>query len=135
MSSTVTATDSELVFATGLPGFGDAHRFVLVRIGGEESLFSMLRSSDDAGCEFVVVPPELFFPEYAPVIDDDLAVRIGLETADDALLLVIVTITDPPQDSTANLLGPVVVNRRTRQAVQAILEPGSYSTREALLSA
>ena len=130
-----TAVDTEIYFESGLPGFNEAHRFALVRIGGEDSLFSMLRSTDDAGLEFVVVPPELFFPDYVPEIDDDMAARIGLDSADDALLLVIVTITDPLGDSTANLLGPVVVNQRTRQAIQAILDPATYSTREALLPA
>ena len=125
----------ELVFDSGLPGFGDARRFMLARIGDENSLFSMLRSTDGSDLEFVVVPPELFFPEYAPEIDDDVALRLGLTSADDALLLVIVTIVEPLSGSTANLLGPIVVNPRTRQAVQAVLDPGSYSTREALLPA
>ena len=134
--TTLTDTETpELVFDSGLPGFNEARRFTLVRIGGEDSLFSMLRSADDSGLEFVVVPPEMFFPEYAPEIDDDVALRLGLDSAEDALLLVIVTIVEPLAGSTANLLGPIVVNRRTRQAVQAVLDPGSYSTREALLPA
>lgn len=129
------STDTELVFDAGLPGFADARRFELVRIGGEDSLFSMLRSVEHHGLEFVVVPPEVFFPDYSPEVDDDMAARLGLGSAADALLLVIVTITDPLGDSTANLLGPIVVNRRTRRAVQAILDPATYATRETLLSA
>ena len=118
----------ELNFASGLPGFPDARRFVLVRIGDELSPFSVLRSldgspEDGAAIEFVVTHPGLFFPDYAPEIDDDTAER----------LLVIVTVTDPVATSTANLLGPIVVNRHTRAAAQAVLGASGYNTREALV--
>jgi flagellar assembly factor FliW len=124
----------ELHFATGLPGFPDVRRFVLVRLGDELSPFSVLRSLDvDAGPEFVVTHPGPFFPDYAPEIDDDTAGRLELTSADDALLLVIVTVGDPVATSTANLLGPIVVNRHTRVAAQAVLGSSGYATREALV--
>jgi flagellar assembly factor FliW len=125
----------ELHFATGLPGFPDARRFVLVRLGDDDSPFSVLRSLEEDSLEFVVTPPGQFFPAYEPEIDDVTAERLALQDADDALLLVIVTVADPPRDSTANLLGPIVVNRHTRAAAQAVLESGRYDTREALLPA
>ncbi|HEX6382882.1 MAG TPA: flagellar assembly protein FliW, partial [Acidimicrobiia bacterium] len=80
-----------------------------------------------------VTHPGLFFPDYAPEIDDDTAERLELKSADDALLLVIVTVTDPVATSTANLLGPIVVNRHTRAAAQAVLGASGYNTREALV--
>jgi len=124
----------ELHFASGLPGFPDVHRFVLVRLGDEASPFSVLRSLEEgADVEFVVTHPGLFFPDYEPEIDDDTAGRLELESADDALLLVIVTVADPVADSTANLLGPIVVNRHTRTAAQAVLGSSGYATREALV--
>ena len=124
----------ELHFASGLPGFPDARRFVLVRLGDELSPFSVLRSLDNpTDLEFIVTHPGLFFPDYAPEVDDDTADRLELKSADDALLLVIVTVTDPVAASTANLLGPIVVNRHTRAAAQAVLGASGYNTREALV--
>ena len=128
----------ELYFAGGLPGFPDARRFVLVRLGDEASPFSVLRSLDDGpddrpGLEFVVTHPAMFFPDYEPEIDDDVAGRLELKSAEDALLLVIVTVADPVSASTANLLGPIVVNRHTRSAAQAVLGNSGYATREALV--
>lgn len=126
----------ELHFAGGLPGFPDARRFVLLRLGDETSPFSVLRSLDDeVDLEFVVTHPGLFFPDYEPEIDDDTAARLELQSADDALLLVIVTVGDPVAASTANLLGPIVVNRHTRAAAQAVLGNSGYATREALVPA
>jgi flagellar assembly factor FliW len=124
----------ELHFASGLPGFPDARRFVLVRLGDDLSPFSVLRSLDNpTDLEFIVTHPGLFFPDYAPEVDDDTADRLELKSADDALLLVIVTVTDPVAASTANLLGPIVVNRHTRAAAQAVLGASGYNTREALV--
>jgi flagellar assembly factor FliW len=126
----------ELHFASGLPGFPDARRFVLVRIGDELSPFSVLRTLDNsADLEFVVTHPGLFFPDYEPEIDDDTANRLELKSGEDALLLVIVTVADPVASSTANLLGPIVVNRHTRAAAQAVLGNSKYATREVLVPA
>jgi len=138
MSANVAEELPELHFAGGLPGFPDVRRFVLVRLGDEHSPFSVLRSLDDGpdiapAVEFVVTHPSLFFPDYEPEIDDDIAARLELKSADDALLLVIVTVTDPVAASTANLLGPIVVNRHTRAAAQAVLGNSGYATREALV--
>jgi flagellar assembly factor FliW len=125
----------ELHFAGGLPGFPDVRRFVLVSLGDELNPFSVLRSLDEgADLEFVVTHPGLFFPNYEPEIDDDTANRLELKSAEDALLLVIVTVSDPVTDSTANLLGPIVVNRHTRAAAQAVLGNSGYATCEALVS-
>lgn len=111
----------ELLFPDGLMGFPDAKRFALISWGGEDSPFSLLHNLDDETLEFVVVPPSYFFPDYEPVIDDEVAARLGLSTADDALMLVIVTVPDEPRAATANLLGPVIINRHTLTAGQVVL--------------
>ena len=71
--------------------------------------------------------------DYEPEIDDETVARLDLGSADDALLLVIVTVAKPIEASTANLLGPIVVNRHTRAAAQAVLGNSGYATREALV--
>jgi flagellar assembly factor FliW len=123
----------ELHFAAGLPGFPDHRRFTLVWWGDEDGPFSILVSLDEPTVEFLVVPPAMFFPDYEPEIDDDVAERLGLETAEDALLLVIVTVGDDPAAATANLLGPIIVNRHTRDAIQAVLVEGDHPLRAPLL--
>ena len=122
----------ELRFADGLPGFPASHRFTLVRWGGDESSFSVLRSIDDEDLRFVVVPPGLFFPDYAPVLSDDDAARLGLDDADDAIVLVVVSLGARPEDATANLLGPIVINRHTLSAAQVVLTGQDLPTRQAL---
>ena len=112
----------ELVFGAGLPGFPDAHRFALVRFDEDgDAPFAILRCLDTPDLEFVVVHPFEFFPSYAPELDDETTERLDLRSADDAVILAIVTVPDEVKDATANLAAPIVVNRRTRQAAQALL--------------
>src|SRR6478752_5397056 len=120
------ADTAELIFESGLPGFPDTRRFTLVRWGDEDSPFSIMRSLDHDGLEFVVVPPMVFFPDYEPELDDTTAARLDLDQAEDAIVLVMVTLGQRATDATANLLGPIVVNRHTRRAAQAVLASSGY---------
>lgn len=123
---------SGLLFETGLPGFAEARRFELVRWGAEDSPFSILRSVEHEGLEFVVVPPAVFFPDYEPEIDDATVTRLAIADPADVILLVMLTLGDRAADATANLLGPIVVNRHTRRAAQAVLANSGYELRTPL---
>ncbi len=119
---------------TGLVGVPEAQQFSLTRWGGEDSPYALLRALDAEDLAFVVVPPSVFFPDYAPVVDDDLVAHLELTDADDAVVLVIVTVGDPVERSTANLLGPIVVNRHTHRAAQAVLSPDEHDARCPLIT-
>lgn len=132
LSRTSTGLDtSELHFAAGLPGFPDQHRFTLTW-WGDSDLFSILRSVENPDIEFVVVPPFAFFPSYEPELDDTTAERLGITTGEDALVLVIVTLGERPEDATANLMAPIVVNQHTLEATQAVLIGTNYEIRARL---
>jgi flagellar assembly factor FliW len=104
-----------------LAGFPDHRRFALVALD-EAGLLYALRSLEDPDLRFLVAPPAPFFPDYAPELDDAWVERLALHGADDALVLVVVTTGALPADATANLLAPVVVNRRTLRAAQVVLD-------------
>ena len=125
----------ELTFASGLPGFPGERRFGLVRWGAFEGPYSLMVDLDDPSVRFLVMPPYVFFPDYVVDLEDSDAARIHLERAEDCLLLVIVTLTGRPEDATANLLGPVVINLKTREGIQAVLAESGYSTRTPLSTA
>jgi len=123
----------EIVFDGGLPGFNEAHRFTLVSWGGDDSPFSLMRSLEYEGLEFVVVPPSVFFPDYEPEIDDATVDRLGLTDPADVILLVMLTLGDRAIDATANLMGPIVVKRHSRKACQAVLANSGYDLRTPLV--
>ncbi len=125
----------ELRFEHGLPGFPGERRFALVRWGAFEGPYSLMVDLDDPSVRFLVMPPYVFFPDYVVDLDDSVASRIHLERPEDCLLLVIVTLTGRPEDATANLLGPIVINLETREGTQAVLAESGYSTRTPLATA
>jgi flagellar assembly factor FliW len=63
----------------------------------------LLRSTEEAALEFVV-PPSLFYSDYAPEIDDANAARLRLTDAGDALLLVVFTIGTDASPATPTCL-------------------------------
>ena len=106
-----------------------------MRWGGDDSPFALLRSLEEEELSFLVVPPAAFFADYEFELEDATAERLGLEHPSDALVLVIVTVGDDVATATANLMGPIVINRHNRQAVQAVLTRSGYSLRTPLVGA
>lgn len=122
----------EIVFAGGLIGFPDSHRFLLVQLDDATEDVFELRSLDEPGLGFVTVAPAAFFPDYAPEIDDATADELGLTRAEDALVLAVVTLGETGSDATANLLAPVVVNQHTAHGCQAVLSEQNWPLRAPL---
>lgn len=124
----------ELIFESGLPGFPDEHRFALV--AWEDGPYASLQSLENPDLEFVVVPPYVFYPEYEPEIDDSTIERLGIASEEDVVLLIMVSInTEDVSQSTANLLGPIVINARLHRGAQAVLQNTEYDPRTPLISA
>ena len=117
-----------LEFPEGLPGFPSVRRFELGELDNMAP-FCVLKSLDMPGLQFVVVPPGALFENYVIEVPEDDVAGLELAQADDALVLVIVTVSQPP---TVNLLGPVVVNRRTGRSRQVVLIGSGYEVRTPL---
>lgn len=114
--------ESTLEFPDGIPGFPSARRFVLTDLtDDEDGPFQVLQSLDDPELSMVVAVPWPFFPDYAPAIDETDRVDLGLEEAEDAIVFCAVT-ADPDAGTVfLNLLGPFIVNARTRRGRQVVL--------------
>ena len=133
MLETHAATDiAEITFPAGLPGFPHAHRFEVASWGPVGSPFLLLSSLEERDIAFVVVPPWVFYPEYDFELDSDTAERLAIDAAEDAVVFAVVTLRERLEDSTLNLLGPIVVNRFTHEAAQVVLPSAGYSVRAPL---
>ena len=132
-----TVTDTELNMpiidmAVPMPGFPAHRQFVLVRLNDNGLLYAFT-SVDDPNLRFLVAPPEPFFPDYAPEIDK--AVFAALNTKDPDRLLVMVVITAGVQETTANLLAPIIVDRDSRRAMQVVLAGSDMPVRAVMRQA
>ncbi|MCU4185012.1 flagellar assembly protein FliW [Acidiferrimicrobium sp. IK] len=129
------AVPHELTFPSGLPGFPAVRSFECAPWGGEGSDILVLSASEPRAFQFVVVPPAVFFPDYRPEFSADHLASVGIERPDDGAVLVILTLGATAETATANLLGPILLNPRTGQAVQAVQPAGSYNTRAPIVPA
>lgn len=107
-----------------MPGFPDHRRFALVQLDPGGDLCS-LTSLDDPDLRFLVVPSAPFFPDYSPEVGDDVVAALGIESAADVLVLLVLNPGAGLHDTTANLAAPLLVNPTTRRAGQVVLDkPG-----------
>lgn len=120
-------------FAAGLPGFPGVRRFLLEDLGESLRPFRRLRSvGGEPEVSFTVVEPGLLFGNYTVEIDDDHQASLGVASAGEVLTLVLVTVPRPPLPPTANLLGPIVVNKTTGAAAQVVQHKSGYKVAEPL---
>ena len=122
-----------LRFPQGLVGFPDMERFFMYADERVAPL-AWLQSLDDNALAFLVCDPFLFFPEYEVNVKLPPALRQQMGEQSDLRVLTIVTINSDFAKSTVNLLGPLVLNARTRNAWQIILEDERLSTRHPLFA-
>lgn len=120
-------------FPEGLLGFGGYKSFALIE-EDEESVFKWLQSVDEVDLAFVVIPPSLFKKEYKPILSQEELSQIGLQDVSEALTLVIVTIpNDDPASMTANLQGPILINKTDLTGRQFVSRNEIHSVRERIL--
>lgn len=117
----------------GLLGFSQYHRYVLIE-PQRESPFLWLQCLDNPDLAFVVIDPRNLLSDYHPGPLDQVIREMELENPDDLIVLVILTIPPgQPQEMTANLMGPIVVNLKTRQGKQLVVEDPRFSHKHRVL--
>jgi flagellar assembly factor FliW len=138
---TVTATQSEefktddgltIEFPKGLLGFEDYRRFRLTE-PPDVRPFVRLQSLDDEELSFVVVNPRVFFPHYKVEVDPREIAELNSDDPAQIETWVIVTVPEDWSRISANLQGPVLVNRANGLAKQVVLVHGPYTTRHYLM--
>ncbi len=119
-------------FPGGILGFPEVERYILFDNPGGGPL-KWLQAVDVPSLAFVCCDPALFLPGYrVEVRKEDLA-EISLQSAQDGYVLVILVIGKEPTETTANLLGPVVLNLPERLGKQLVLSDSSYSARHPVM--
>lgn len=128
----VYSKEDVISFPSGIPGFEKSRKYVIVSIP-EYTPFDWLVCIDGAPLRFAIINPLIFYPEYNPVIIKEQLTDLDIEKPEDILMYTIVTIRENPLESTANLIGPIVINRVKRIGKQIIVEDERYTTQELII--
>ena len=119
-------------FPSGLLGFETLKEYIL--LDAERQPFFWLQSVEMEEVAFVLINPFIFRPDYEMNIDNDELLPINVTDPGKALIFSIVTI--PPEGSpiTANLQGPLVINRENRLGIQAVLTDSRWKTKHDIIA-
>jgi flagellar assembly factor FliW len=106
----------------GLIGFKDYTRAELLYLPDHLPFLWLKLYRGTESVHFIVIEPAGLVPGYVPELFDADAEGLDLRDASEAMLLNIVTLRQQnPLDATINLVGPIVMNRRTRTARQLVI--------------
>ncbi|OCT13152.1 hypothetical protein A8709_20625 [Paenibacillus pectinilyticus] len=122
----LTVEEQEIfTFHQGIPGFEDNLRYMFIQPDAESAFF-FLQSVDDGDIALVVTNPFMFFPDYDFEIPEGVITEMEIESTDDVAVWSVVTVNKNIQDTSVNLLAPIIVNVNTRVGKQVILHNSSY---------
>ena len=122
----------KIVFPYGLFGFEDQRDYLL--LDAERQPFYWLQSMDVEQVAFVLVNPFLFRPDYEVNISNEELADIGIRSPEKALIFSIVTIPPDDKPMTANLQGPLIINRDNRTGKQAVLSDTRWKTKHDIMA-
>lgn len=124
----VDVDEKQLVtFPEGLLGFEKYTKFAL--IDSEYEPFIWLQSTEESNLAFLMIDPFLICSDYEADIDDSALRNIGVDSAEDIIIMTLVTIPKDGSAITANFLGPVVINKKNRKCLQVILNDSRWTTK------
>jgi len=125
-----------IVMPFGMPGFPDAKRFVI--LDREETRpFLWYQCVDDPELAFVIINPNLFMPDYAvdlKAVLRDMSWK-DPEEGDLSIYAIVNASEGVPEKITANLIGPIVVNTRKKEATQMVISGSPYSHKQSVFHA
>jgi len=122
----------KLIFPQGLFGFEELRDYLL--LDAERQPFYWLQSMDEEDVAFILVNPFLFRPDYEVNISNEELAGIGIRSPEKALIFSIVTIPPDGSPMTANLQGPLIINRDTRMGKQAVLSDDRWKTKHDIMA-
>lgn len=118
-------------FPIGIFGFEHLHDYALLDAG--QPPFYWLQSLDEAAIAFIIMNPYVLRPDYVLDIPDGDLESIDYESDEEVLVFAIVTIPEDQNKMSANLQGPIVINRVQQLGRQAISLNESWGTKHVIM--
>lgn len=120
-----------ITFPVGIFGFEPLHEYAL--LDAAQQGFYWLQSLDDPEIAFILLNPYDLRPDYVlDVADEDLR-SINYASDEDILVFAIVTIPEDETKISANLQGPVIINRVDQLGRQSISLDARWRTKHLIL--
>ena len=116
----------------GLIGFEAYTEYLPIPFHEDNDSLISLQSLEDETLSFILMNPFGILADYSPSLSDEELKELDAEASEDLSYYVVCVMRDSVAESTVNLKAPLVVNARTRQARQIILDQSEYTFRHVL---
>ncbi|NMO96617.1 flagellar assembly protein FliW [Paenibacillus lemnae] len=117
-------------FNKGMPGFEQETEFVLIPFADEP--FSYLQSLKNKDLAFLLADPFQFYPNYEFELPEEEANELQIDG--NVVIRCVLTLKDQVEQSSINLLAPLVMNPDQHMGKQIVLHKSPYQTRHPLWS-
>ncbi len=130
----LTVDESKIItIPEGLVGFEKNHRYIIIAIDKFKP-FLWLQSLDQGGLSFLLTDPWLFFPDYAPELQDNDVEFLHIEDAATVATYCLISFNNDLKNTRFNLLAPLCINHEKNTGRQVILTSSGYSVATRLSS-
>lgn len=120
-------------FEDGILGFEDYKKFTIFNIE-ENNPLMLMQSIEEPALAFVIISPYEFRNEYKVELSDEDVKKLKIAKEEDVDIFAIVVVPhDNPAKMTANLQGPVVINRKEKKGKQIITNNPDYNIKHYIL--
>lgn len=116
----------------GLIGFEAYTEYLPIPFHEDNDSLISLQCLEDETLSFILMNPFGLLNDYTPSLSGQDMKELDAETAEDLSYYVICVMRDSVAESTVNLKAPLVVNIRSRQARQVILDQSEYTFRHVI---
>ncbi|MEK4497060.1 flagellar assembly protein FliW [Ureibacillus sp. FSL W8-0352] len=110
-----------ITLTSGLLGFEEYTKYVLLPLD-KDSPLAIFQSIEESQIGFVVAYPFAFKKDYAFDISEVDRKELQVEKEEDVIAYSIVTLKEPFEESTLNLLAPIVINSVKKCGKQIVLQ-------------
>lgn len=123
----------KILFQHGIYGFESHTQWAL--LDSPQPPFYLLQSLAQKELSFILINPYLFQPNYLLDIVDADYQTIHAPSSEQLLVFAIVTVQEMPvHEVTANLMGPLLINRSERIGIQAIQQDPRWKTKHPIIN-
>ncbi len=117
----------------GLFGFEPYKQYAVFE--SEYPPFMWMQSTEEQHLAFLIVDPFLICDDYELDVDDKTLAKIDVTSPTDVFVMSIVTIPGNGSPVTANLQGPLVINKNNGKCMQVVLNNNRWTTKHDIVKA
>ena len=130
---TITVDEAQVISVPeGFYGFESYHRFAL--IDAEQKPFIWIQSLDEPSLAFIAIDPVIFRSDYELDIDDEVLKPLEIASPSDVVVFALVTIPADGSPITANLQGPLIINKKNKKAMQLVVGGEKWKTKHDIVA-